>query len=59
VEADGCGYAMGTILMQGGRPICYHFEVFHGAICNYLTYDKELYDLVQVVKKWKHYLIEK
>jgi len=26
---------------------------------NYPTYDRELYTLVQSVKKWKHYLISK
>lgn len=43
--------------MQGGRHVCYHSEVFHGAFLDYPTYDKELYDLVQVVKKWEHYMM--
>jgi hypothetical protein len=50
---------MGVNLMQGGRPIYYHFEVFHGMVLNYPTYDKELYALLQAVKKWKHYLMGK
>ena len=37
----------------------YHSEVFHGAVLNYPTYNKELYVMVQVVKKWKHYLMVK
>jgi len=37
VEIDASGYAMGEIQMQGGRPMCYHFEVFHGVILNYPT----------------------
>jgi hypothetical protein len=28
-------------------------------VINYPTYDKELYALVQSVKKWKHYLLGK
>jgi hypothetical protein len=40
VETDASGYAMGAVLMQGGRPICYHFEIFQGAVLNYPTYDK-------------------
>jgi hypothetical protein len=59
VEIDASGYAMGAILIQGGRPICYHSEIFHGEVLNYPTNDKELYALVQYVKKWKHYLMEK
>jgi hypothetical protein len=60
-EADTStsGYVMGAILMQGGRPICYHSEIFNGAVLNFPTYDKELYALVQIVKKWKHYLMGK
>ena len=43
--------------MQGGRPICYHYAIFHGVVLNYPTYDKEIYAMVQDVKKWKHYLM--
>jgi hypothetical protein len=59
VERDASGYAMGVILIQGRRPILYHFEVFHGEIINYPTYENELYDLVQTKKNWKHYLMGK
>jgi hypothetical protein len=33
--------------------------MLHGGFLNYPTYDKELYALVQVVKKWKHYMMGK
>ena len=46
-------------LMQGGRATCYHSKMFHGGVLNHPTYDQELYALVQVVKKWKHYLMGK
>jgi hypothetical protein len=59
VETDASGYPMGAILMQIKRPICYHSEVFHVVVLNYPTYDKDLYPLVQVVKKCKHYLMGK
>jgi Ni,Fe-hydrogenase I cytochrome b subunit len=45
--------------MQGGKLVFYHSKMFHGIVLNYHTYDKELYALVQNVKKWKHYLIGK
>ena len=52
-------YTMEEILMQGGRPICYHFELFDGEFLNYHSYNMEFYALVHVVKKWKHYLMGK
>ena len=57
VETDSSGYVMGVVLIQGGNPDCYHSKVFHAAVINYPTYDKELYAMVQAVKKWKHYLM--
>jgi hypothetical protein len=59
VETYASGYAMGAILMQGGRPICYHSDMFHGGFLKYPTYDKELYALVQDIKTWKNYLMGK
>ena len=43
--------------MQGGRLLCYHYEMLISGVLNYPTCDKELYALVQVVKKWKKYLM--
>ena len=48
---------MGVVLLQKGKPICFHFEFFSKGVMNYLTYDKELFSLVESVKKWKHYLM--
>ena len=45
--------------MEREKPICYHYETFTQAVINYPTYDKELYVLVQSVKKWKHCLMGK
>jgi hypothetical protein len=50
---------MGVVLLQHDNPICFHSENFDGVVINYPTYDKDLYALVQSVKKWKHYLLEK
>jgi hypothetical protein len=59
IETDTSEYAIGTILLQYHKPICYHSETFNQVVVNYPTYDKELYALVQSVKKWKHYLLGK
>ena len=50
---------MGAVLTHHGKPICYHSETFNSTVANYPTYDKELYALVQSMKKWKHYLMGK
>jgi len=59
IQTDVSDYAMGEVLTQHGKPICYHSETFNLAVVNYPTYDKELYALVQSVKRWKHYLMGK
>jgi hypothetical protein len=59
IETDANRYTMGAVLMQYRKPICYHSETFNQAIVNHPTYDKELYALVQSVKKWKNYLLGK
>jgi hypothetical protein len=53
IQTDASNYAMGAVLLQHGKPICFHFETFNGAVINYPTYDKELYALVQSVKNGK------
>ena len=59
IKTDANDYAMGAVLMQHGKPICYLSETFNSVVVNYPTYDKELYALAQSVKKWKHYLMGK
>eukprot|EP00253_Pinus_taeda_P002514 PITA_02514 len=56
MQIDASDYAMGGVLTQHNKPICYHSETFNPVVVNYPTYDKELYALVQSVKKWKHYI---
>ena len=59
IQTDASDYAMGAVLLQLGKPITFHSEIFNGAVTNYPKYEKELYVLVQCVKKWKHYLMGK
>jgi len=59
LETDASGYALGSVLMQGGRHVCYHSKLFHGKVFDYPMYDKDLFAIVQEVKKWKHYLLGK
>jgi hypothetical protein len=59
IKTDSSRYAMGAVLMQYHKHICYHSETFSHVVINYTTYDKELYALVQGIKKWKHYSLGK
>jgi hypothetical protein len=59
IQTDASNYAIGAVLLQHGKPICFHSETFNGVVINYPAYDKELYALVQIVKKWKHYFLGK
>jgi hypothetical protein len=40
IETDASDYAMGAVLMQHRKPICYQSETFTTTIINYPTYDK-------------------
>jgi hypothetical protein len=40
IQTDASNYAMGVVLLQYGKPICFHSETFNGAVINYPTYDK-------------------
>lgn len=59
IQTDASDYSMGVVLMHHGKPICCHYETFTNVVINYATYDKELYALVQSMKKSKHYLMGK
>ena len=59
IQADASIYVVGEVLMQRDKTICYHFDMFTQDMIKYPTYCKELYVLVQTIKKWKHYLMGK
>jgi hypothetical protein len=59
IKTNVSGYVMGVVLMQYRKPIFYHSKTFNQDVVNYPTYHKELYALVQSIKKWKHYLLGK
>jgi hypothetical protein len=46
-------------LSQDDRSISYFSEKLNEAKVQYSTYDKEFYAVIQVLKKWRHYLVPK
>jgi len=40
IEMDSSDYAIGTMLMQGRKIMCYYYEKLSGAVLDYPMYDK-------------------
>jgi hypothetical protein len=59
IQTNASNYAMGVVLLQHGKPICFHSETFNVVVINNPTYDKELYALVQSVKKMETLFVGK
>ena len=46
-------------MSQESRPFSYFSEKLNDAKRKYYVYDQEFYAIVQVVKKWRHYILPK
>lgn len=58
VGTDASRYAMGVVLTQSGSPIAFFNKSFTPFVCSASTYVKEMEAIVEVVKKWRHYLLD-
>lgn len=57
IEADACGYGIGAVLMQGGRPISYYSKALGPKAAAQSIYEKEAMAILEAFKKWRHYVL--
>ena len=58
LETNASGDAIGSILMQGVRPVAFESKKLDRAQRNYSAYERELLAIVHALKTWRHYLSE-
>ena len=54
VVADACGFGIGAVLLQDGRPVA--LKGMTSAKCNYHTGEQELLAIVHAMRTWRCYL---
>ena len=56
VETDASASVVGAVLLQDGHPDAFESKKLNNAQHNYSAYERKLYAIVHVLKKWRHYL---
>jgi hypothetical protein len=57
VCTDACNEGLGGVLNKNGFVICYESSKLKEHEINYATHDLELAEIVQALRKWRHYLM--
>lgn len=57
IETDVSEYGLGTVRLQGQRPIAFYSHTLGSQACLKALYEKELLAIVFAVTKWRPYLL--